>query len=240
MHALKIVLCPPKCFSLLNASTLEGNKNFPYLSHPGILSSCVICVDMLSSCSSSNSLTTPLTEVPSACHCLSCPGVAVWRQHGGPPLRQGGAHRAHQEALQQRHRLLRQAKCPARRRGLDGRVQIPRLHGLEHPHERRSVVLFLLLPPLPWPPSPDPFSRPRSLARLFMQTRMNKRSLPRLQSIEKFEIQISSHLTFTPSRQSAGEPTHCLFQTDKGGAAAGKDERSLLPNQFVFTHITLA
>lgn len=126
---------------------------------------------MLSGCSSSNSLTTPLTEVPSACHCLSCPGVAVWRQHGGPPLRQGGAHRAHQEALQQRHRLLRQAKCPARRRGLDGRVQIPRLHGLEHPHERRSVVLFLLLPPLPWPPSPDPFSHPRSLDRLFMQTR---------------------------------------------------------------------
>lgn len=195
---------------------------------------------MLSSCSSSNSPTTPLTEVPSACHCLSCPGVAVWRQHGGPPLRQGGAHRAHQEALQQRHRLLRQAKCPARRRGLDGRVQIPRLHGLEHPHECRSVVLFLLLPLPPLASLPRiPFLTPARSPACSCR-RAAPPSLPRLQSIEKFEIQISSHLTFTPSRQSAGEPAHCLFQTDKGGAAGGKDEKSLLPNQFVFTHITLA
>lgn len=62
------------------------------------------------------------------------PGVAVRGQHGGAALLPGGAHRAHQEALQQRHRLLCKAQRPARRRGLDGRLQVTRLHGLEHPH----------------------------------------------------------------------------------------------------------
>lgn len=122
--------------------------------------------------SSFNFQTTALTASLCACHYLPCPGVAVWRQHGGPPLRQGGAHRAHQEALQQRHRLLRQAKCAARRRGLDGRVQIPRLHGLEHPHERRSIVLLHL----PLPPGSSLPRIPLSLARLFMQTRSSAES----------------------------------------------------------------
>lgn len=62
------------------------------------------------------------------------PGVAVRGQHGGAALLACGTHRAHQEALQQRHRLLCKAQRPARRRGLDGRLQVTRLHGLEHPH----------------------------------------------------------------------------------------------------------
>lgn len=53
-------------------------------------------------------------------------------------------------------------------------------------------------------------------------------ALPRQQSIEKFEIQISSHLTFTAAvAQRRGAGAHHLFQTDKGGAAGEEDERSL-------------
>ena len=64
-------------------------------------------------------------------------GVAVRRQHGGSALLPRGPHRAYQEALQQRHRLLREAQCPAGGRGVDGQLQVPRVHGLEHPHERK-------------------------------------------------------------------------------------------------------
>lgn len=52
-----------------------------------------------------------------------------------------------------------------------------------------------------------PILPPLSLTRLFMQTRSSAESPPRHQSIEKFEIQISSHLTFTPAvaeRRGAG------------------------------------
>lgn len=52
--------------------------------------------------------------------------------------------------------------------------------------------------PLPQPPSPDPFLPPAHSPACSCR-RAAPPSLPGLQSIEKFEIQISSHLTFTPA-----------------------------------------
>lgn len=77
------------------------------------------------------------------CLVLTRLGVAVWRQYGSPAMCQGGPHRAHQEALQQWHRLLRQAKRAEGRWGVDGWIQIPRLHGLEHPHERKLSLPWI-------------------------------------------------------------------------------------------------
>lgn len=71
-----------------------------------------------------------------------CSGVAVWREHGSPAMCQSGPHRAHQEALQQRHRLLCQTQRPTSRWGVDGWIQIPCLHGLEYSHECKTGLFF--------------------------------------------------------------------------------------------------
>lgn len=77
-----------------------------------------VCVDPLLS---------PLLMV--LCGCVA--GVAVWWQHGGPALLQGGSHRAQEEALQQQHWFLHQAQCTASGRGVDGWLQMARLHRVE-------------------------------------------------------------------------------------------------------------
>ena len=59
------------------------------------------------------------------------PGVAVRGQHGGPALLTGGPHRAEEEAIQQQHRLLHQEECSPGCRGLDGRLQVSRVHSVE-------------------------------------------------------------------------------------------------------------
>lgn len=112
-----------------------------------------------------------------------CPGVAVWREHGGPAMCQSGPHRAHQEALQQRHRLLRQTQRTESRWSVDGRIQIPRLHGLEHSHERKTFFPLFnhSLPVNNWEPSPSlicPSSRIgfSLLTRSLGETQVNKNS----------------------------------------------------------------
>lgn len=59
------------------------------------------------------------------------PGVAVWGQCGGPPLLQDRPHRARSQALHGPPDVPRASQRAAGGRGLDGRVQEPRLHGLE-------------------------------------------------------------------------------------------------------------
>lgn len=79
--------------------------------------------------------------------------------------------------------------------------------------------------------------------------------LPGPESMEKFEIQILSHLTFTPGpaeRQKAGWGGWAVGVWGRLGMRIASSKQikevqqgrrtrgALLPNQFVFTHITLA
>lgn len=133
--------------------------------------------------------------------------MAVWREYGSPAMCQSSPHRAHQETLQQWHRLLRKTQCPESRWGVDGWIQIPCLHGLEHPHERKFFsVLDCSLNP--W--APLAFSLPYSLAYSDMQswsreTLVNRNSKFRFHPIwpshcRQSKVRARKQWSLTPSR----------------------------------------
>lgn len=60
------------------------------------------------------------------------PGMAMWGQCGGFALFSDSAYRACSQALHSRSDCSCAAECAEGGRGVDGRIQEPRLYGMEH------------------------------------------------------------------------------------------------------------